>query len=78
MKTMSTKMSVKKGDTVTITKGKDAGKSGKVLRVFPQENKVLVEGLNLFKKHKRPTKQGQKGEMVSLPRPINRSNVKVK
>ncbi len=63
---------------MTITKGKDAGKSGKVLRVFPQENKVLVDGLNLFKKHKRPTKQGQKGEMVSLPRPINRSNVKVK
>lgn len=71
-------MSVKKGDTVTILKGKDAGKSGKVLRVFPKENKVLVEGLNLFKKHKRPTKQGQKGEMVSLPRPINRSNVAVK
>jgi large subunit ribosomal protein L24 len=78
MKTMSTKMSVKKGDTVTILKGKDAGKSGKVLRVFPKENKVLVDGLNLFKKHKRPTKQGQKGEMVSLPRPINRSNVAVK
>lgn len=71
-------MSVKKGDTVTILKGKDAGKSGKVLRVFPKENKVLVDGLNLFKKHKRPTKQGQKGEMVSLPRPINRSNVAVK
>ncbi|MDO8601580.1 MAG: 50S ribosomal protein L24 [bacterium] len=75
---MNIKMSVKKGDTVTILKGKDTGKSGKVLRVFPKENKVLIDGLNLFKKHKRPTKQGQKGEMVSLPRPINRSNVKVK
>lgn len=72
------KMSVKKGDTVTVMKGKDAGKSGKVIRVFPKENKVLVEGLNLFKKNKRPVKQGQKGEVVSLPRPINRSNVKVK
>ncbi len=72
------KMSVKKGDTVTILKGKDAGKSGKVLRVIPKENKVVVEGINLYKKHQRPKKQGQKGEMVSLPRAINRSNIAVK
>lgn len=72
------KMSVKKGDTVVILKGKDAGKSGKVLCVFPKINRVLVEGVNLYKKHKRPTKQGQKGEVVSLPRAINRSNVAVK
>jgi len=72
------KMTVKKGDMVIVRKGKDAGKSGKIIRVFPKENKVLVDGLNLFKKHKRPTKQGQKGEMVSLPRPINRSNVELK
>lgn len=61
-----------------ILKGKDAGKSGKVLRVFPKINRVLVDGVNLYKKHKRPTKQGQKGEVVSLPRAINRSNVAVK
>lgn len=71
-------MSVKKGDTVTILKGKDAGKSGKVIRVFPKANRVLVEGINLYKKHKRATKAGQKGEMVTLPRAINRSNVVVK
>lgn len=72
------KMSIKKGDTVIITKGKDAGKSGKVLRVFPKLNRVLVEGVNMFKKHKRPTKQGQKGEIVNLPRAIHRSNVSLK
>ncbi len=72
------KMSVKKGDTVVVLKGKDAGKSGKVLRVFPKINRVLVEGVNLFKKNKRPTKQGQKGEIITLPRTINRSNIRVK
>lgn len=72
------KMSVKKGDTVVILKGKDRSKSGKVLRVFPKTNKVLVEGINMVKRHKRPTKQGEKGQMVSIARPIDRSNVKVK
>lgn len=71
-------MSVKKGNTVVIMKGKDAGKSGKVLRVFPKTNKVLVEGVNMVKKHKRPTKEGEKGQLVSIARPIDRSNVKVK
>lgn len=72
------KMSVKKGDTVLVLKGKDRTKSGKVLRVFPKENKVLVEGINMVKKHKRPMKQGEKGQVVSIARPINRSNVRVK
>jgi large subunit ribosomal protein L24 len=72
------KMSVKKGNTVLVMKGKDAGKSGKVLHVFPKMNKVLVEGVNLVKKHKRATKQGEKGQLVSIARPIDRSNVRVK
>lgn len=69
------KMSIKKGDTVTAIKGKDAGKSGKVLKVFPKLNRVLVEGVNMFKKHKRPAKQGEKGQIISIARPIHRSNV---
>ncbi len=69
------KMSIKKGDTALIMKGKDAGKSGKVLRVFPKANKVLVEGINMVKKHKKPTKQGEKGQTVSIARPIDRSNI---
>jgi large subunit ribosomal protein L24 len=72
------KMSFKKGNTVLVMKGKDAGKSGKVLHVFPKMNKVLVEGVNLVKKHKRATKQGEKGQLVSIARPIDRSNVRVK
>ncbi len=72
------KMSIKKGDTAVIRKGKDAGKSGKVLRVFPKANKVLVEGINMVKKHKKPTKDGEKGQTVSIARPIDRSNVSVK
>ena len=69
------KMSIKKGDTVTVIAGKDSGKSGKVLKVFPKANRVLVEGINMFKKHKRPTKQGEKGQVVSIARTIHRSNV---
>lgn len=68
-------MKIKKGDTVKIIVGKDKGKSGKVLKVIPQDNRVLIEGLNLFKKNVRPKKQGEKGEIVSLPRAINSSNV---
>jgi large subunit ribosomal protein L24 len=69
------KISIKKGDTVTVIAGKDSGKSGKVLKVLPKANRVLVEGINMFKKHKRPTKQGEKGQIVSIARSIHRSNV---
>ncbi len=68
-------MKIKKGDTVKIIKGKDKGKTGKVLKVFFKNNKILIEGLNLFKKHVRPKRQGEKGEIVLVPRPINVSNV---
>lgn len=64
-------MHIKKGDQVKIIKGKDRGKSGAVLQVFTLENKIIVEGLNLYKKRVRPKKQGQKGETVLVPRPIN-------
>jgi len=66
---------IKKGDTILIIKGKDRSKSGKVLKVFPKENKVLIEGLNLYKKHQRPKREGAKGEIVLVPRPLPISNV---
>lgn len=72
------KMSIKKGDTVTVITGKDAGKSGTVLQVFPKTNRILVDGINMTKKHKRPTKQGEKGQMVSVARSVHRSNLRVK
>jgi len=68
-------MRIKKGDTVQIMAGKDVSKQGKVLAVFPKSNKVLIEGLNLFKKHLRSKKQGEKGEMVTVSRPLSAANV---
>ena len=55
--------------------GKDRGKNGKVLRSFPKEDKIVVEGLNLVKKHRRPKRQGQKGEVISVPRKVILSSV---
>lgn len=55
--------------------GKDRGKTGKVLRVFPSEGKVIVEGLNMIKKHNRPRREGEKGQRVEVPRRIDISNV---
>ncbi len=68
-------MKIHKGDTVQVMVGKDRGKNGKVLNVDTAESRVLVDGLNMVKKHMRPKKQGEKGEIVSLPRPLNASKV---
>jgi large subunit ribosomal protein L24 len=68
-------MNIKTGDLVIITKGKDKGKTGKVIKVFPKENKLSVEALNLVKKIKRAKREGEKGEIILVPRPINRANV---
>lgn len=73
---MTTKrLKIKKDDTVLIISGKDKGKKGKVLQVFPKENRVMVEGANLRKKHRKPKKSGEKGQIVTLAGPINASNV---
>jgi large subunit ribosomal protein L24 len=68
-------MKIKKNDTIKILTGKDAGKTGKVLRAYPTENKIIAEGLNLIKKHKRPRREGEKGQRVELPRKFSVSNV---
>ena len=68
-------MKIKKGDTVKILTGKDRGKDGKVISVHPKDEKVTVEGLNVYKKHVRPRKQGEKGEVVQVTRPIRISNI---
>lgn len=67
-------MKIKKGDSIIIISGKDRGKQSKVLRVFPKTEKILAEGAALRKKHQRPRKQGQKGEVVTLPTPFHVSN----
>lgn len=71
------KLKIKKSDQVYIARGKDTGKTGRVIKVFPETDRLTVEGLNLFKKKVRPTRQGQKGETVSVPRPLHISNVMV-
>lgn len=68
-------MNIKKGDTVQIRTGKDGGKTGKVLRFDSARDKVVIEGLNLYKKHRRPRQQGEKGEIVTIPRALPLSNV---
>ncbi len=68
-------MKIKKNDQVKILAGKDSGKTGKVSGVFPNEKKVIVEGLNLVKKHMRPRREGEKGQRIELPRKIQVSNV---
>lgn len=62
-------MKIIKGDTVKIISGKDKGRQGSVVKSFPKENKIIVSGLNLFKKHLKPQK-GQKGGIVEKERPI--------
>jgi len=75
-------MRIHKGDTVLIISGKDRGRKGKVLKVFPTRpggypNRILVEGINLRKKHQRPRRSGEKGQIIEMPAPISISNVKL-
>jgi len=70
-------MKIKSGDTVLIMSGKDKGKSGKVAEVFPKEEKIMVENINLVKKHVKPKKSGEKGQIIEVSRPINASSVKL-
>ena len=68
-------MKIKAGDKVKIVAGKDKGKKGKVLQVFPEKKRVSVEGLNLAIKNLRPKRQGEKGQKIEFPAPINISNL---
>jgi large subunit ribosomal protein L24 len=70
-------MKIKKGDQVLIISGKYRGKKGKVLRSFPKKGRITVEGINLSKKHQKPKKTRDKGQIVEMPSPINVSNVKL-
>lgn len=70
-------MKIHKGDNVKIISGNDKGKSGKVLAVLPARSSVIIENLNMKKKHVRPRAQGQKGELVRIPAPLRMSRVMV-
>jgi large subunit ribosomal protein L24 len=68
-------MKIKKDDKVLIISGKDRNKTGKVIKTFPKERKVVVEGVNLIKKHQKPTRRGEKGQIIQMPGRIDVSNI---
>lgn len=69
-------MKIKKGDTILVIQGKDAGKVAKVLKAFPKEGRVLAEGIHMVSRHVRPRRQGEQGQVVKVAAPFNVSNVK--
>ncbi len=69
-------MKIKKGDNVIVLTGKDKGKKGTVVRALPKDNKVVIEGINMTKRHQRPRRANEKGSVVSMAMPIDVSNVK--
>ncbi len=66
---------LQKGDTVVVISGKDKGKKGKVMRLFREENRVTVEGINLVKRHMRPNPRMQQGGILEREQPIHASKV---
>ena len=70
-------MKIKSGDTIKVIAGKDKGKTGKVLQVFPKKNRASVEGVNLLIKHLRANKRDEKGQRVQFPSPLSLSNMMV-
>lgn len=68
-------MKLKKGDTVLVISGKDKGKTGKISKVLPKENRVIVENVNVRKKHIKPTQSNPDGSIQEIFAPIDASNV---
>jgi large subunit ribosomal protein L24 len=68
-------MKIRKNDTVIIIAGKDRGKKGKVRRTFPNEDRVIVEGLNMIKRHSRARRAARQAGIIELEAPIHVSNV---
>ncbi len=70
-------MKIKKGDQVLVISGKYRIKKGAVLRTLPKKRKIIVEGVNLIKRHQKPKKTGEKGQIIEMPSPLDISNVKL-
>lgn len=68
-------MKIRKGDTVLVIAGNDKGKTGKVLKVFSEKNRVIVEGVNFIKRHTRQTQRVQKGGIIEKEAPVHVSNL---
>ena len=70
-------MKIRKNDTVLIIVGKDKGKKGKVRQVFPRDGKLIVEGLNMVKRHSRTKGQARQGGIIEMEEPMDISNVMI-
>ncbi len=70
-------MKLKKGDNVKVMSGKDRGKTGVILKAFPEDDRIMIDGLNVFKKRSKPRKQGEKGQVVEVSRPLSASRVMI-
>ena len=70
-------MKIKKDDNVIVISGKDRGKTGKVLKAFPRDGKIVMAGVNVVKAHERAQKRGGKGQIVEKPMPFSVSNVMI-
>ena len=71
------KMHVKKGDMVQVISGKDKGKKGKIILTIPTKNRVIVEKINIIKKHQKPTDANPQGGIIEKEAPIHASNVMI-
>ncbi|MFP4527557.1 MAG: 50S ribosomal protein L24 [Candidatus Kapaibacterium sp.] len=71
------KLKIKKGDIVEVITGDDKGATGRVLETYPKEQRILVEGVNIHKRHTRPSPQNQKGGIVDKELPMHYSNVMI-
>lgn len=71
------KLRIKKGDSVVVITGKNRGKRGKVIKILPDAGRLIVEGVNMIKRHERSRKQGQSGQIIEAAAPIDASNVQL-
>jgi len=69
------KMQLRKGDTVLVIAGKEISKKGKILRVLPEAGRIVIEGLNMVRKHQKPTQRQQRGGIIEMEAPLHVSNV---
>jgi large subunit ribosomal protein L24 len=70
-------MKIKKGDKVIVVSGKDKGKTGTVAKAFPKELKILIEGINMAKRHMRPNAKNRMGQIIEKSIPVHVSNVMI-
>jgi large subunit ribosomal protein L24 len=69
------KLVVTKGDTVRVMRGEDAGKEGKVLRVYPKTGRLTIEGVNIVKRHRKARRAEEESQIMEMPAPVHHSNV---